>query len=603
MPLLGGFFVSESGVAEGSGSSEYGEAIYGGDVYGEVAIPDVTPPDFELPPVTDATPFVLEPLALFVEVTKPSGRTYRFDEGGVASQIPRNIQFNSSRNTGFATASFNLPRRLDLEYVDIGLLDEVRIASASGHTVWEGFVTDLPRELGDDGHSISVQAVGFMAHMQDRKVPLLYIDRDLSHFAEPPSTRQLANYGTTFGLTGNTQVTSDWLSEDSPLLMQQIDKVTTVYRSRAEGFYTAAQLPIGSLYYELTSYDLSAAGGPLSGLWDVRAVLSDEDVHTGGTYDTTADLGGSATGTLTATTGTRKFASLHFFYDSLAGAVEGVWQARWNKLAVRGTHGLTLRGTGAGGYYASDILRHLVSSYAPLLDTSNVIDTSWLVEHFVELDPISPYDAMLKLNAFHLFEMGVWEDRQLHWAPLDLTDWDWEIRQDDPVTISLQGDSAEELVNGVTVHYQDLLTAAQKTLYPSDDARLRDDSEGNPYTSHGRTHDLEITLSFPVTEDSAIEIGRIALAEALQAKRPGSITVNGGYVRDRQGNMQPAWRVRSGDRVRITDIPSDLTRPIGEAAWDHESKRLTINVDSTVKRLEAFFDRTAVALAAANLAR
>jgi hypothetical protein len=256
------------------------------------------------------------------------------------------------------------------------------------------------------------------------------------------------------------------------------------------------------------------------------------------------------------------------------------------------------------GIYASDILRHMVANHCPRLNTDGVEDTFLPIPHFSFPDLVTPYDAALKLNGFHLWELAVWEDHTLHWSALDLTDYDWEVRKDDfGVEITLQGDSAVDLVNSAIVHYDKLPGRSKETLYPTDSASLVDTSEDNPVNRHGLGYKpVEVTPAFPMDQGTALEIGRIALAEAEQAKRPGTITIASGYIRDRQGNLQPASKVRSGDRIRIVDIPADVIRPIGEASWNQDDLKLTIGVESSLERLEGFFNRVEVNQQAAGLA-
>jgi hypothetical protein len=296
---------------------------------------------------------------------------------------------------------------------------------------------------------------------------------------------------------------------------------------------------------------------------------------------------------------------IQLYYAAAGGADNVVYPVNWTCLAAYGAHGLTKRGTAsattAQGVYASDVVGHIVANWCPKLNTGGVQATSYSIPHLVFLDRTDPYDALLEVNKFHLWDFAVWEDKTLYYGPADLTDWDWEFRLDDPgTTVDLHGDSAEDLANGIVIEFDNVQTGKKTVLTPDDNGDLADTSEENPVNRHGLTVWTELALSSPTTSDAAVQIGRAALAEFNAAKSPGTINATG-HVRDRQGNLQPGWKVRAGDSLVISDHPSDKIRLVSETSWSDDSKQLTVAVDSTVRKLDAFLDRTATALTAAGL--
>ena len=143
---------------------------------------------------------------------------------------------------------------------------------------------------------------------------------------------------------------------------------------------------------------------------------------------------------------------------------------------------------------------------------------------------------MQELNRYHQFELSVWADGVLHFEqPSALDDYDWEIRIDDPGTsVDLQGDSVDlGVFNGVVVTYTDF-AGTQQILYPTSYAVLADVSETNPANLWGLQRWTSEDIPFPTTQADALQIGRTALAEATQAKAPGTLAVRG-HIRDRWG--------------------------------------------------------------------
>ena len=292
-----------------------------------------------------------------------------------------------------------------------------------------------------------------------------------------------------------------------------------------------------------------------------------------------------------------------WFWDSSTLAVAPAPHGfLFRTIAVYGDHRLTPRGSDPGGFYASDVIRDITSRFCSQLSTAGVLDTSYPIPHLVFKERTDPYDAFLAVNAYHLWNLAVWENKTLHYTPTDLTDYDWEIRLSDPgVRVDLQGDSTEQLANGIVVQFDNVATGARETLTPDAYPDLKDSSVDNPANVHGLTLWTDYQLSVPATKDAALQIGRAALAEYNQPKAAGSITASH-HIRDRAGHWQPVWKVRAGDRVSITDHANDRPRRIHETSYQHDERQVTIAVDSTMQRLDAVIDRISTALAAANLA-
>jgi hypothetical protein len=273
-----------------------------------------------------------------------------------------------------------------------------------------------------------------------------------------------------------------------------------------------------------------------------------------------------------------------------------------SQITVYGNHGLPTYGANPMGVVASDVIRDIVGRFCPKLNADGVLDTAWPIPHLVFKDPTDPYDAFLAVNAFHLWELAVWEDKTLHFGPSDRTDYDWEVRLSDfGVKVDQQGDTTDSLANGVIVDYQNVVTGAKDTLYPDAYTDLQDSNPNNPANRAGiQRWPLKLSLSSPTTTDAALQIGRAALAEYNQPKAPGTINITG-HVRDRAGHWQQGWKVRAGDTIAITDHPNDAPRLITETSWDHDNKELTVTTDSANMRLDAVLDRVGVALTAAGL--
>lgn len=538
------------------------------------------------------------PLDLQVELVYPDGTTARWDRDSPAKDTPTGISSRTKRYTGFADAGLALARRGDVDYPDLGLLDGINLIGHDGAVAFEGTNASNPRSL-QTAWSIGVQAVGWMGHAKDEQFVEPYIDRDLSKWVSAPARWVAQVLGENFNYGSSSQVPDEAGNPGMDLSFP--GAWVAPYKPLADAWWLShAGIQIGALFYNFAAHNAATmSAADLN--WAVRAYLAATD---NAISDVTANLWPTHTSGYLSAGGPRAFAGIQLWYGSTPGGGAGApYYARFQQLAVYGTHGLTRRGPDPGGFYVSDIMANIAQRWAPKLDTSGIQPTTFVVPHASFLDDTYPYDAFQTLNAYHRWEMDVYEDRRLNYYPIKLDDWDWEIRASDPgTTVLLQGDDAANLCNGVNVRYRDLDTGYETRLTPGEYPELRDLSPDNPANLAGRHLYPTLRLSVPTTKEGALQMGRAYLSEFNQAQAPGSITVGGGYVRDRAGHWQQGWKVRASDRLLITDMPNDSVRIVGETDWQHDAKRLTIAVDTSFKRLDAILARLGVAVEASGLA-
>jgi hypothetical protein len=525
------------------------------------------------------------PLDLFIEVTTAEGTRYRWDANQAPGSRPLNLSFRSKIGEGFSDASLQLARRIDLDYPDLNLGDAVTIRGADGGTVYEGYVAAMPRELSDR-HVIGVTLTGWMAHAKDRQFQEIYVDRDIGQWGDMPLERKAGLGPISYGDFAYTTAQGGLVCA----LPNQALGTDTI----AEAWYQAPpDCAVAKIGYKGTTTSLP--GGWL------------QSFYTASGRDDSGAAGAAPTldGTLRSVTTTAQRYAFHETYSHGVAATPAAGaNLTFSKLAVYGNHGLTTRTgdtTEPDGLYLSDILKNVAQRWCPLLDTSGVQDNPYVVQHCAFRDPTFPYDAWLELNKYALWHLGVWDNRKLTYKPYDLTDYQWEIRTDDPgITFSPQGPSTDSLFNGIAVTYTNPLTGVADRITPETTSTLADTSTANPWTAHGRTHWDEITLTTPTLAAQAALLGVAALADRNRPKTPGTITATG-YIRDRAGNLQPVSKVRAGDTIKITNF-NDVVRLIVEADYDDEQKTVNLSIDKPFALLDAYLDRQQNALQAAGLA-
>jgi len=541
-------------------------------------------------------------LDLVYEVTDAQGTQYRWGPNEPAGRRLRNFGFRTKIGEGFSDASGQLARRIDLDYPDLELVNSFVATGADGSVAYEGRLSEMPRELAES-HSIGVSFAGWMAHAKDRKFSEIYVDRDLGAWSGIPRTRRSVllanNFNPTDGSVASdaantaaveTTFTGAWVSPFMPL---------------SEAWYDAGPgLTIGKVAYTVTRAGAETGAGAAP--WFIGVVVAAD--QTPSVLSQSANHAGAANPSsfvFTPTINTGRWAYFENYYQSTPSGADGnAYTLYWTNVGVYGRHNVTLY-TGEpgqpGGVLASETIKDIVGRWCPHLNTDGVQTTSYVIQHLTFKDRTYPYDAFLEINKYHQWHLGVWENQTLHFKPYDFSDYDWEIRTDDPgTTFSPQGPSTDNLFNGITVTYTDVLTGTVGRLTPDTNTELADTNPENPWNKHGIDHWDEIELSAPTMAAQALQIGRIALSDRNRPKAPGTITVKG-YVRDRAGVDQPVWKVRAGDMIAVTNFPNDQPRLIVETDYNDETKEVSLSIDRPFALLDAYLDRLGTAMKAKGL--
>lgn len=533
-------------------------------------------------------------LTLSVEVETPSD-TFTLHPGDKAANKPTGINFGTERCVGFTTGGYALTRPIYRDYPDVGLLDTHRFIGDNGDVAYEGQLHSNPRS-NDPAQQLKMSLTGFAAVLSRVIASNLIIDRRLEGWGDPSMQRRanLITAGFSFEAT-SMNIGRQSSGSMAPGVSIDFGSVNKTVQEIGEAWKWAGGEEIAALRYDFATNNTGNSD------YADSAGLAETDVGGGLQVGTDHNATSASSQSVNATKGGKEWALFSSTYTGTAEGDGSEYHA-WLNPRIIGYHGLTAIGSEPNeGYGLTDIMQFLLQQHTPSIGWAGQENNFSLQQATWHDSPATLKQIIDYLNDLVLWETNVWEGPALHFHAADLTEPDWIVRSDDPgVSVEFAGDSIENFANGIVVTFTDLLTGQRKTLHPEDYSILRDDSEDNPANRHNEKLYTSWDVPFPCFEGEALQQGAASLAEFNRPKRPGTIRISGGYIKDAAGHWQQGWKVRSSQSIAVMDIFDDRPRLITSTNWDQESLTLSLTLDVPPPNLDLYVARRAVAAAARN---
>lgn len=561
-------------------------------------------------PVATSTRVVSEPVddTLFIELRHGGGSATRLgpDEYEAAG-IPQAIDTADGAPGGHRTASFNLVRDPRRDWPDLHLVDDVVIYGRTrplGRSAFEGQLAHFPSELGD-GMSIGVNAVGHQVLLsEDESWRALYVALGFDGWGEAPFVRRERIAEDLGWPQGKISLATDsgglvWDVPDGQAL--SANEVTEAH------FQLPAGVKAARLGYRGTRR------GSWASMEEAKLRKDDAEDHSGA-EEVSLTLDGTARTTSEFTP--RRYLALRARVTSENTPGPGRQQA-YDRLAVYGDNEIPLREIEdeLPGVYAHDVLSHMLDTGAPGLNYrvgaggTIVPNTNFVLPDLAFPDTGKVADAVPKLNAYFLNNYAVWDRKEFHWHPWDPNRLTWRATIAGGAHWSPAGRQAETQLNGMVVSFDDHAGRPRLAGPPGsgcdvESELLLDTDRSNPYTRRGRRRWGVLRVDFPLAFGStAVQIGHVKLLEQKIPQRSGTLVIRPlgeGHVPQLEHPTMgplPTHAARSGDYVELDGWPEpEPFRIIEKPSYQHESKSLTLQLETASSRMSAIMERVGVSL-------
>lgn len=457
--------------------------------------------------------------------------------------LDETFTFSNVDPGGYEMASFPLPQ--DLPWVLRGM--PVRLDCGT-RVAWEGRVKEVQRSLGA---KTLVQCEGYGARLKDQQGSMIFVDRDITRWGEPPTPQIIQIASENFAL-GSSRVGPDPESHLPSFVQAIAGPWSSPYRPAVSSWYDAGSGNlIDAIYYSLTS---NAALETLAFVQEVRLEQKTE----GGAREASGNLYPKSTGLFNPTTAYRYGVLTTYYGVTNAGVVGAEYQSLWKSIAVYGNHGLTLRGSSPGGLYTGDIVKWVAEQAEGIQPGIIEQNPAYIVPHAAYYSDVEYQQIIADMAKLVGFHWGVWEaqtyltgseEPRLDFRPYpgvgEFTAW---CLRSNCETLDIREDLSNQY-NVAIVTYSE----------PSGEEARVEVKVDNPILDQQSIKTRAIPLSLGISTPAAAQsYGEFALKLLFeQARVLGSATIMEPIYAGKGNSIMPAWLLKSGiDRLRIPDLPS-----------------------------------------------
>lgn len=463
----------------------------------------------------------------------------------------RELTFRDTAIGGWASATMSLDRPLNLEPDEIAYYGRVYIYDArSGRTVWEGRLEDPGRGNRGDGQVWDITALGAAAHLRDRTVPLIYVDRQVSHWID-------------------TSVTAKYISQqqdaDPPGLRATLHNGTTfIVGDEVRWLYlplNAAGMLLGRLAYSWDAgwTDANVEFRLSSGVDGSLVVQTSAGANTAG-----GSLAASRGGSPAITAGHDKgYISFRRITSNALVTIDNAWGTYFS-IVVRGllkdvAGADIITGYSTNSVLASEVVKDLLGRLLTSFDGANaaVTTTTYAIEQLAYPDGVNAAKVLDDLLMFEPeYRWGAYESNDAGKNRFEFVAWPTAPRYEADITDGFDSPgSADGLYNAVRVRWRDEAGQIKSTRRTSTVAVL---------TAAGLTREAIVDMGDDLGNSAnAVKAGDQFLAEHQLPPNAGRLTIARPVLDIVSGRVVMPWEIKAGELIRVRGLPTrvDVINP------------------------------------------
>jgi hypothetical protein len=523
----------------------------------------------------------------------------------------RSLRFRSAAPGGFASATFSLDRPIRFQPEDVDYFARVYIYDTrSARVVWEGRLEDPGRGVSNDGQVWELAAIGPSGHVEDRAIPLIYVDRDVT-------SMERVNNVTPGGRNslGDSPGSSSAAGDDQDIILQfpQGLAVQSATPSRIAVRYQH----IAWAGLRLARCDYTWDAGVTDTNHSIQAVTRDDgNLLTGeNARSQTLSTAGAGSSPIVVTTdfpATRTTVELRQIRTA-GGASTIPSDNYWVSISgfyvqmQRYNNSGTILTNGATDYpnywvYAHYVVKDLLGRLLTMYDGANatVVNTNYAIDQLAYFDGVTPGqvldDLMLIEPAYY---WAAWEsDVTTGKYRFEWTVWPTTVRYEATADDGFDSPgSAEGLYNSVRIRYK----------APNGHIRSRRrTSTVDVLTAAGITREAFIDLSDTVgSAANADQVGDQFLNEHRYPPNAGTLTITQPTMDLVLGWKIQPWEIRPGNLIRVRGVnphidPLNATDRDGSTVFRVVSVEYDTATASATLELDSYSVTTAAAIARAR---
>jgi hypothetical protein len=493
--------------------------------------------------------------------------------------------WSSAAMGGYASAQLTLP---GVRVHQVPFLAILRLTRGPD-VLFEGTVQDRTLTIDESGIATTVQAFGLRQKLADISLRRIWIKRDLSYTTP-------ATIGNTTAATAATNAyafhPSEWSAstgtfDPSDLTRNGVSFNGDGATARVSTMAQIVALPDAGLVAQIL-FDAACNGTAQ----DVAALRESPD---GATWTEVWSAKNAAKQSISRPIlATSKFLQFLGQHDNASASTNAVVTFENIRLL-----GATSTEDATGGLYGGTILRDVIGQVSDLALGVVEDGSDFTIQACDRATRDTALSVVTEVAGYYSREWAVWTDGIFDWKSVDLDTAGYLLTIADTQSLQIEA-TVEGTPSRVIVQYQDVAGNQAEATASSTDQR-------NPLVKQGKTRDELVQVGFAMTNVTAAQLAaRVAADHGSYPSASGRLILSLlKQVRRASGGVVPAYVIRGGENIAVTDLPKtdafasgrdgETLFHVTDAEVDLDKQTVTLALEGQVRRSDVLLARLGAA--------